>query len=201
MVMSLDNWNPLLWSILGWGNCLNSKNGGVGCHQLRIVDWDCSFVSLPTWDCRLDFAGSWIFWSGLLECWDWVLYSAISRMINWLPCPCRAVWTSLFAGSNQSWVCTELPGQARPLVLLWRWGKPQAMLFKRPYAVLLDDLCRFLWSGWVPWHGQTCWRLYWAMSGIVNYIPCLSTARKAALKPGKLFDCCPNSSRPTPQVP
>lgn len=76
----------------------------------------------------------WILWSGLLDSWDWLLYSAVGRAMSLLP--------SCLGSPNQAGVCTEYPGQVRLLVLLFRLGEPWL-------TGLLDVLhgFRVLWLG------------------------------------------------------
>jgi len=70
---------------------------------------------------------------------------------------------------NQARVCTKFPDQVRLPVLLYRWGKPRAVLSVQVplYVGLLNGLCYFL-CALVKFPGQSGWRLFSAMSRVVN---------------------------------
>lgn len=90
--------------------------------------------------------------SGLLDVWDWILYSVIDRIMNDLSCLSRVAGQN--AGTihlviwdlNQSRVCIVFLGQVRPLVLFCRQVKPWAVLSVQVswYIGLLNELCSFL---------------------------------------------------------
>ena len=150
-------------------------------------------------------AAVWILWSGLLDGWDWVLYSVAVGV--WISFPALAgqqdrtqvLYSSLFGEPSWTWMCTEFPGQVRPLILLCRWGKPWTVLSVQVplYVGLLNVLHSFL-CVLVRFPGQTGWRLYSAMSGATNSLP--GHSRGSNSKVCKAL-CCLNSSWPTPQVP
>ena len=60
----------------------------------------------------------------------------------------QGLYSSLFGSSCQASVCTKFPGHVRPLVLLYRWGKPWALFFVQIslFVGLLDGLCIFLYT-------------------------------------------------------
>lgn len=52
-------------------------------------------------------AVAWIFWYGLLDGWDWVLFSVVNGI--------QGLYSSLFGNLNQARVCIKLPNQVRLL--------------------------------------------------------------------------------------
>ena len=94
--------------------------------------------------------------------------------------------SSLLGDQNHDRLSIEFPGQTGLLVLLCRQGKPQTAICSRDtvqgavgWATQLPMCSKFL--GWV---GR---RLYSAMGGVTNQLPCLGKEEEPAPIPESLF--------------
>lgn len=149
-----------------------------------------------------------ILWSNLLNNQDWVLYSVVYVVMNYISCSGRA-----------------LSQDSRPIQLVnWRpeWDKVVHWLPKSGEAINfalkrgsheLFSLCKYhckqgcwmsythshvLWLGSLDGQAGGCIQ-QWV--GLSIHFPIPDIMGEVSLEPVKLFVCCSNSSPPAPQYP
>lgn len=144
------------------------------CHWLRTIGLDCWLSYLLNWGCRIGPMVSWILWSGLLNSQDWVLYSVTELEITFPALvgqqdKAQSPYSLFTVGPIQAWMGTEIPGQAKPPVLLCRWRKLQAVFsIQGLLCVGLSHILHSFLCALVRSPGWAGWRLYSAMSGAMN---------------------------------